>query len=144
MSRFRRSTLAAALWLSVLPLAASEPENAPPPEESAVAAATTWLSEVDAGAYGESWDHAAELFRRAVTRENWQQALNGVRKPLGAVISRELQSATYATELPGAPDGEYVVIQFETSFAEKKNAVETITPMKDPDGAWRVSGYYIQ
>ncbi len=44
----------------------------------------------------------------------------------------------------GAPDGEYVVIQFETSFEHKRSAIETVTPMMDRDGKWRVSGYYIK
>jgi hypothetical protein len=26
----------------------------------------------------------------------------------------------------------------------KKTAIETVTPMQDKDGAWRVSGYYIK
>jgi hypothetical protein len=46
--------------------------------------------------------------------------------------------------LPGAPEGRYVVIQYETVFENKASAVETITPMLDPDGAWRVSGYLIR
>ncbi|HWN92533.1 MAG TPA: DUF4019 domain-containing protein, partial [Verrucomicrobiae bacterium] len=46
--------------------------------------------------------------------------------------------------LPGAPDGEYVVIQYETAFENKASAVETITPMLDKDGSWRISGYYIK
>jgi len=37
-----------------------------------------------------------------------------------------------------------VVIQFQTSYENKKSAVETVTPMVDPDGEWRVSGYYIR
>ena len=49
-----------------------------------------------------------------------------------------------ATSLPGAPDGEYVVIQFEASFGNKRASVETVTPMLDKDGQWRVSGYYIK
>ena len=44
----------------------------------------------------------------------------------------------------GAPDGEYVVIQFSASFAHKKSALETITPMLEKDGKWRVSGYYMK
>jgi hypothetical protein len=55
-----------------------------------------------------------------------------------------VKSKEYATSLPGAPDGEYVVIQFETSFENKNDAVETVTPMKDEDGKWRVSGYFIR
>ncbi|MEW6584469.1 MAG: DUF4019 domain-containing protein, partial [Nitrospirota bacterium] len=54
-----------------------------------------------------------------------------------------VKSKKYATSLPGAPDGEYVVIEFETSFENKKSAVETVTPMMD-SGKWRVSGYYIK
>jgi hypothetical protein len=46
--------------------------------------------------------------------------------------------------LPGAPDGEYVVIQFETSFENKKSAIETVTPMIEINGGWRVSGYFIK
>ena len=50
----------------------------------------------------------------------------------------------YTTNLPGAPDGEYVVIQYKTSFQNKASAIETVTPMRDPDGVYRVSGYYIR
>jgi len=117
-------------------------------EDAAVAeakkAARTWLAEVDAGDYGASWDHAAGLFRNAVTREKWVQSLDAARAPLGAVVERKLSSASFHTELPGAPDGEYVVIEFETRFAHKAHAVETITPARDADGTWRVSGYYIR
>ena len=60
------------------------------------------------------------------------------------VVKRTLKSKQYATELPGAPDGRYVVIQFETSFANKRSAVETVTPMKQDDGTWRVSGYFVK
>lgn len=66
------------------------------------------------------------------------------RKPLGAVLSRTFKLAKYSTSLPGAPDGQYVVIQYDTSFENKKSAVETITPMLDRDGQWRVSGYFIK
>jgi len=45
---------------------------------------------------------------------------------------------------PLPPDGEYVVIQFKTSFENKKAAIETITPMLDKDGKWKVSGYFIK
>ena len=67
-----------------------------------------------------------------------------MRKPLGKVISREVKSKSYHTSLPGIPDGEYVVIQFETSFENKKSAIETLTPMMDKDVKWRVSGYFIK
>jgi len=36
------------------------------------------------------------------------------------------------------------VIQFETSFEKKMSSLETIKPMKEKDGSWRVSGYYLK
>jgi hypothetical protein len=70
--------------------------------------------------------------------------VQGVRDPLGKMRSRKVKSATYKTSLPGAPDGEYVVIQYDSSFEHKQAAVETVTPMLDKDGKWRVSGYFIK
>jgi hypothetical protein len=70
--------------------------------------------------------------------------MQAVRKPLGKLVSRKVKSTSYKTFFPGAPDGQYVVIEFETSFENKKSAIETVTPMMDNDGKWRVSGYYIK
>ncbi len=106
--------------------------------------AKAWLAVVDQGKYGDSWDTAAALFKSAVTRDAWSNAAASVRGPLGKVASRKLKSAKFTTTLPGAPDGKYVVIQFATSFEKKKAAVETITPMQEPDGTWKVSGYFVK
>lgn len=113
-------------------------------EKIAVSGAEKWLGIVDSGKYGESWKEAAEYFRNAVKQEQWEQSMQAVRKPLGKLVSRKLRSATFKTALPGAPDGQYVVIEFETSFENKKSAVETVTPMMDKDGKWHVAGYYIK
>jgi len=114
------------------------------PEDLAQAAAESWLKLSDAGDGAATWEQAAKLFKGVVTKEQWTQALAGVRPPLGKVVSRKLTSRQYSEKLPGAPDGKYVVIQYETVFEKKPSAVETITPMLDPDGVWRVSGYLIR
>ena len=113
-------------------------------KQDALAAAEKWLAIIDTGEYAESWKEAAEYFKTAVPEEKWVQSLQAVRKPLGKMISRKVKSTTYKTSLPGAPDGQYVVIQFNTSFEHKKSAIETVTPMMDKDGKWRVSGYFIK
>ena len=117
-------------------------------EKAAVAqaqtAATNWLALTDGSKYAQSWEDAASVFKAAVTKANWESALKGVRVPLGSVTSRQLRAATFTRTLPGAPDGEYVIIQFDTQFANKAAAVETITPMHEKDGSWRVSGYFIK
>lgn len=107
-------------------------------------AALDWLALTDRYDAQESWATAATLFRRAVTEAQWTQALDAARGPLGPLVSRRLEHAQPARELPGAPDGEYVVFQFASEFAHKRAAIETVTPMRDEDGRWRVSGYYIR
>ena len=103
-----------------------------------------WLSIVDEGKYIESWKESSEYFKQAIKQDQWEQAVRAVRKPLGKLVSRKVLSASYRTSLPGAPDGQYVVIRFNTSFENKKSAIETVTPKMDKDGMWRVSGYYIK
>jgi hypothetical protein len=107
-------------------------------------AALAWLALTDSGQYGPSWDGAATPFQAALARSAWVGAMTSARAPLGAPRSRKLLSATATRSLPGAPDGEYVVIQYETRFEHKASALETVTPMHDKDGAWKVSGYYIK
>ena len=102
-----------------------------------------WLHLIDRAEYSESWLEAATYFQNNITQSQWQKTLQGVRQPLGKVIYREVALVQYTTTLPGSPDGEYVVIQFNTSFENKKSAVETVTPMLDR-GKWKVAGYYIK
>jgi hypothetical protein len=132
------------LFLGVLNMfGCSKPSN-PEAEADALVAAEAWLALVDSGQYAESWDEAAGFFRGAVPKDEWLQTMNAMRKPFGKNISRKFKSKSYRTSLPGAPDGKYVVIQFTASFENKKSALETITPMLDKDGTWRVSGYYMK
>lgn len=139
-----RNYVAIALAIGIFSIVGCASKSNPDAEKSAIESARVWLELVDSEKYMESWEGAAEYFKSAVSKDKWQQTIQAVRKPLGKTVSRELKSQRYATSLPGAPDGEYVVIQYKTSFENKKDAIETITPMLDKDGKWRVSGYYIK
>lgn len=131
---------AAALILIGFPASADDSDAV----AKAQVAAKSWLVLTDGAKYGESWDTAASLFKSAVTKADWEKTLKGVRASLGAMKDRKVRSATFTRTLPGAPDGEYVVIQFESQFENKAAAIETVTPLHDKDGAWRVSGYFIK
>ncbi len=113
-------------------------------QQAAVNRAKMWLSLVDEGDGSKSWSEAAGYFRNAVSREQWEQTALSIRNPLGKVLSRKLETVVFRTSLPGAPDGKYMIITFSSSFERKKSAVETVIPMIDEDGEWRVSGYYIK
>ncbi len=139
-SKFGSRILVLALLLGIC--AASQAQQKPEP--LAQQSSDAWLALVDSGKYADSWQEASQFFTSAVTKEQWQTAMRASRDPLGRMLSRNPKSATYTKTLPGAPDGEYVVIQYESSFEHKQSAVETVTPMLDKDGKWRVSGYYIK
>lgn len=113
-------------------------------EQAATAAAEKWLTEIDNGQYGQSWQDASSSFQTAITKQKWESALTVVRKPLGDLESRKLASARYTTKLPGAPDAQYVVMRFDASFANKKSAIETVTFTLEKDGQWKASGYFIR
>ena len=113
-------------------------------ESAAETAAVTWLALVDGGNYYQSWATAADYFRKSISRTQWVARVGAVRDPLGALKTRRLLSAREAHSLPGAPDGDYVVITYASGFANKAEATETVTPVKETDGHWRVSGYFIK
>lgn len=113
-------------------------------EQDALVAAEKWLTRIDKGEYAESWKEAAEYFKKAITAEEWVQSMQAVRKPLGKLLSRKVKSLTPKASLPNTPEGKYVVIQFETSFDNRKSGLETVTPQLEGDGKWRVSGYHIK
>jgi len=60
------------------------------------------------------------------------------------VQKRTLKSGQHTSTLPGAPAGDYALLAYSTDFAKKASATETVILMHDPDGKWRVSGYFIK
>jgi len=111
---------------------------------AAKGAAKDWLKIVDSGNYAQSWEEAASVMKTTVAKEQWQQILAENRAPLGTLVSRKLTSAEYTSDLPGAPSGQYVVLKYESSFANKSSVLETATPTLEKDGKWRVSVYFVK
>ncbi len=134
------SIILVTLTLFVAPVRAQDAEKI----ASARVAAKSWLELADMGEYSQTWEQAAGVFQAAVSKPSWQSAIQGVRAPFGSLKSRTIKSATFTRSLPGAPDGEYVVIQYESRFENKEAAIETVTPMREKDGSWKVSGYFIK
>ena len=139
-----QTKLVSSFFITLLLCASAAAQAQQKPEQLAQQSSDAWLAVVDSGKYAQSWDEAAPFFKAAVTKDQWLSALGTVRTPQGKVLSRKLKSATYTKTLPGAPDGEYVVILYDTNFEHKQAAVETVVPMLDKDGKWRVSGYFIK
>ncbi|MCX8090940.1 MAG: DUF4019 domain-containing protein [Verrucomicrobiae bacterium] len=127
----------------VLPLPATLAASVPP-EKAAQAPAEEWLALVDAGQYTESWEQMAPHFRKEVGKRKWKTEIQKIRRPLGKLSERKLKAAEYSRELPGAPEGEYVVLRYDTSFEHRAAAEETVTLVLGQDLIWRVAGYAVK
>ena len=79
-----------------------------------------------------SWNTAGKKFQNAITPSKWAESLKQVRPPLGALSQRALLSTQVHQELPGAPDGDYALLVFRTSFANKTDSRETVTLEHEP------------
>ena len=113
-------------------------------EESALKASQAWLDLVDSGKYDASWEEASLYFKNSIKKEEWISTIKGVREPFGKLVKRTFKSKQSVDSMPGAPDGDYVIIQYDSVFENKKSAVETIVPMLEKDGKWKISGYFIR
>jgi hypothetical protein len=99
--------------------------------------AKQWLTLVDDGNYADS---ARQMGAQA--KKPSAAALPALRSPLGAVSSRNLKDVTLTRTSPGMPAGQYAVVRYDTNFAHKGGAVETVT-LAMTKGAWAVVGYKI-
>ena len=108
------------------------------PEELAQQSSEAWLTLIDRGQFADSYQEAAQYFKNAVTKDQWQNSLTAVRKPLARSSQENSRNTTYTRTLPGAPDGDYVVIQYESSFKHKASAVETV--IEDPGQRREMAG----
>jgi len=116
--------------------------GASPAEDEASATGQKWLALLDDQKYEESWKQAGSLFRDEVNQDQWVAALRRSREPMGPVISRATARVDFVKSLRGAPDGDYAIIHFTTSFKNKSNVTERLTLAKE-DGRWQVSAYAI-
>ena len=114
------------------------------PEDAAQNSVEPWLALVDSAQYAASWEQAAGGLKKAVAAAQWEQAVMRAREPFGRLLSRKATARTYSTTLPGAPDGQYVRLVFDSAFERKAAAVETAVMALESDGVWRVAGYFVR
>lgn len=139
------SVILGILALAAAPQSASGPASAqaaatvPVAETEAVRAARDWLVLHDEGRWRETWNATSAQFRKLNSLERWTEVAQSVRPRLGAVISRV---AIAQDNVPAPPAG-VEVVKFRTRFANKADAVETVSLARE-DGKWKVVGIYIE
>lgn len=107
--------------------------------------ALRWIKQVDSAEYEAAFQEMEPSIQASLKMEVWVSGLSRVRTPMGKLTKRTVKTAFFTTELPGAPSGAYIVVQFRSQFANRdKAALETITLMRAHASEWLVSGYFIQ
>ena len=114
------------------------------PTHASLPAADAWLAAADAGDGAATWRTAGATFRDGVEQAQWTAQLGAARGSVGPLTGRRLALATEARDLPGAPPGRYVVLQYHAVYGGRQAVVETLTLVEEADGAWRVVGYFIR
>ena len=117
--------------------------QAAPAKKPAISAATPapddrarqWLILVDDKNYPQSWSEAAKAFQNRQKADAWATNATTTRAPLGAVASRSLKSIDLSR-------GNTAVIRYDTVFAHKAAAVETVT-LGFENGGWSVIDYSV-
>ena len=134
------SLILAALALNSLsPVAKSPAAPLTAQVTPATRSAQAWLALVDQGRWDDSWNASGQQFRTAPnTNKAWAAIIATVRPPLGRVLSR----AALSQEPLSKPPHEYLILKFRTSFANKSQAVETVSLEREGQ-VWKVVGYWI-
>jgi hypothetical protein len=103
-----------------------------------------FLGYLDHGRFADSYAYTGMLIRTQLDRDAFATQVEKTRAGTGALQSRDLIDASYATTVPGGPTGQYVILHYRSTFANRPDeAVETLT-LAFAKGYWRVSGYYIK
>ena len=97
--------------------------------------ARQWLVLVDDKNYPQSWTEAGKVFQTRQKADAWAKDADTLRAPLGAVASRGLKSIDLSRN-------NICVVRYDTAFARKAAAVETVT-LAFENGGWSVSDYSI-
>lgn len=107
---------------------------------NALSVARTWLAEIDAGRYDESYTDGGSALHDKVPQENWVRILNTERPLLGKVVNRqEVSHLLHPDGLEGVT-GTFLVVTYHTDFAAKQDEVEYVV-VRHEFGGWRCVGY---
>ncbi|MBT8432712.1 MAG: DUF4019 domain-containing protein [Altererythrobacter sp.] len=126
------------------PVEAEASQSAAVEDPESLVRAENFLKFVDAGDWAGSWEAAGASFQDEATLDEWVAAVEPVREQVGEFKSRKLITVQRTSTLPGAPEGDFEVLQYQSEFAAVDvGAVETLIMVQGADG-WDVAGYFVR
>lgn len=134
--------VAFAIALLVGPVSAQSGGTPEIAERRAKSAAQSWLSLVDYGAFGESWDEAALLLQKQIERAEWIEKTERLRDSVKTLSSRFLTQTQYRDSLRQPPvDGPFVLFKYRSTI--EPGRVEELLLTVRQDTIWKVAGYQV-
>ena len=133
------------------PLPAATQAPTLPPQEPAqptirddresIDAGMKWLALIDSGKAGAAWDLSSQQLKSAVTRDKFVAGMRDARKPYGKLEARTPERFARSHQMPGVPDGDYVLIEYKARFANGEQLTEHLVWKFEDGEIWRVAGY---
>jgi len=139
--RIHAVLIVACLFMIFIPLYNQSPDS--DKVEQAEPIGTEFLTLVDSGKYAESWQSSASLMQEKIAKNDWVEKLSKARNLSGGLIQRVQKSASYSTEAQDSPEGEYIMLIYESDFQRAEDVSEYVTVMLEGD-TWKVAGYFMQ
>ena len=139
--RIHAILIVACIFMILYPLYNQKPDNEK--VEQAAPVAEKFLEMLDQGQYAESWQSSAQLMQGKIEQNVWVEQLTKARTLSGDVVSRERKGASYSTEAQDSPDGEYIMLTYESSFQKASEVTEYVTLALE-EGRWKIAGYFME
>lgn len=123
----------------------SGPYTLSPEFTEAQSEAMHFLNIVDNQVYWGAWLDAGGIMHDTISQEIWVAGMRAVRNHLGKVRARSFDAVQRVNSLPGGLLGDFVIIRYNTDFAYRSGASETVTLMLHPPiGIWKVICYNVK
>lgn len=110
---------------------------------AALTSAERFTAAVDREDYQAAYSIASPILRLKNKQEQWVDEVGQSFQLLGKAKERELMVVRSRDSYPGLPDGNYLIVSYQTETEYKAKAVEVLL-LKEQDESWQVCRYTIR
>ncbi len=97
-----------------------------PPHDHLSSQADSFLILLDQGRYDDAWHAMSAHFQSLNNQGQWQSRQQTIHAAYGVLSSRQLRRISYRQSYSLSPDGQYVLVQFQSSYTNKADTIETV------------------
>ncbi len=110
----------------------------------ASAASMHFINIIDNQIYGGAWLDAGAAMHDIMPQRIWAEGMRATRMHLGVVKARKVISHHVTKSLKGGLSGDFMIIHYQTQFANKPMATESVTLIQHMPGQWKVISYSVK